>query len=471
MRTPKLILQLRSVSPKAFRRFTAFVHSPYHSRHAETIALFDALQEHYPNFDIGDEALFDAAFPGKPYDNARLRILRSYLLDLLEKFHVVEQLESEAELREELYLQHLSGSRDYKARAQHIQRALDILRRKDVTGISGLHYRFRIEEARMDTQIQLHNRSAEPGVQDVLHPLDCYAMATRLKLLCSLWNAGQSLDISEGTQGIPETLHYCQALNLQIEPIVGIYYNLLQLFITGDHAAFYPEVRWNLDRYRHQYETIEQVNIYGFLINYFNFRYQAGQPDALEQMFATYKQMLELDLLFDHGSFSVNHLKNLITLGARLGEVDWTADLLKAHQDRIPAPWRDGVFHYGMAYLDFTRGAYGTAKKHLLSVEFFDPLYKVSHQVLLLRIYYEMNDVDALEALSASFERYLQRNKAIAAPKKKSLRSLLRFVHRLMRLRSRTGRQKAAAKLRQDIAACPLLTDRTWVAAKAAELH
>lgn len=466
MKAPKLYLHLQTLSPKSIKRFAAFVHSPYFSRHAETIALFDVLITHYPDFDLRDEVLFAAAFPGKKYNNARLRVLRTYVLDLLHKFWVQCEIEADPDLVTELLIRALGRQGLHEDQRKSVLKAQEQFSQQPIGSLGQAHHAYTLAEARVDATSRLDNRMVESTLQDALTHLDRYAMATRLKILCAVCNVNTQ-EVSEAdANGFRQTVALCDQLDLQNDPLVGAYYHLLHLLVQAPHEKHYPALRAIIQDHQNCIAEDELVNIFGFLINHCLDSSNRGQPEFLPIAFELYQEMVALDLLFGKGGFSAHNYKNILSIGARLKEFEWTRKFLEETYTRIPERWREGVFHFGHAYLDFAAGNYSVAKRHLLKVEFFDLLYRSSHQILLLRIYFETVETEPFFNLAETFRRYLNRNNDLARNTKTSLLNFLSLTKKIFELKIGLRPSDSREALQEEIMSTTLLVDRNWVLEK-----
>ena len=70
--------------------------------------------------------------------------------------------------------------------------------------------------------------------------------------------------------------------------------------------------------------------------------------------------------------------------------------------------------NYNLVDLYYYKKELGKALEYLHKVEYSDVFYALNSKEMLLKIYYEMNEEEALHNLLASFRIYLKRNKLIS---------------------------------------------------------
>ena len=89
--------------------------------------------------------------------------------------------------------------------------------------------------------------------------------------------------------------------------------------------------------------------------------------------------------------------------------------------------------------------------------------------MLLLRIYFESDEDEALQNLIASFKIYLQRNKLLAEKKHKRYYNLFRFTLKLHNIYKRAAynkKEKSKAqlkKLNEQILANNYIVNKSWL--------
>ena len=79
---------------------------------------------------------------------------------------------------------------------------------------------------------------------------------------------------------------------------------------------------------------------------------------------------------------------------------------------------------------------------------------------MLLKIYFQLKEINALESLIDSFTRYLTRRKDLGYHKELYL-NLIRFIKKLLQLQQydKTGKEN----LRQEIERTEALTEKKWL--------
>lgn len=457
---------LSSLSKGEFRRFQEFVGSPIVTRHKETLQFFKALEGYFPAFEVSDEDLFKKAFPNKPYKNARIRVLRTYLLEHFREFVIWNELKSREDLKKRLLIRGM----DERGLRMNGRKLLDQAWKEHGEdpriNLDRYFHALKLRELDVDLSIKEGNQNPKAVMEEFLDDLDTYYLTSRLRVLCGISNLSQARSAGNDHDIYQMTLEFSDQVKLDNKPLVGLYSHLLRMLLGEDTQSQFLHLREIVREHGPWLERTEQQNVYGLLINHCLYSSRGGKAGYLETAFELYQEVVDLGLIWGGDAFTAQNYKILISIGVRLGRLAWTRQFLETTFEKLPAKWRDDLYHYGSAYLDFAEGNYKKAKKHLLQVEFHDWYYRTSHQNLLMRIYYETDDFESYDSLAQSFHRYLNRSTDISEGLKASLLNLIRFCRKLFSLSEGKAIEAERLALIEEVKNCPQLQNRDWVLAK-----
>jgi hypothetical protein len=113
-----------------------------------------------------------------------------------------------------------------------------------------------------------------------------------------------------------------------------------------------------------------------------------------------------------------------------------------------------GAFYY------YELGALREAMQHLLHIEYDDVLHNLVAKTMLSKIYYALEEFDALENHLDSIQIYIRRKKVLGYHRDNYL-AFVRFVRKLLTVKMNSAFEKE--KFRQEILAAPILTERDWL--------
>ena len=112
-------------------------------------------------------------------------------------------------------------------------------------------------------------------------------------------------------------------------------------------------------------------------------------------------------------------------------------------------------------------GEFNKSLNLLQRVTFTDLYYQIDTRAMLLKIYYELDDVEALRYHLQAFKNFLTRNKLISAYQRTIYSNLVKYTWKLVLGQSRKSK---LARLHQEIAENRSTADLQWLLKKTGEL-
>ncbi|MFK7926456.1 MAG: hypothetical protein AB8H47_31195 [Bacteroidia bacterium] len=468
MKSSKLLSVLQSFSQVEMTRFDKYVHSPYFHVHADTIRLFELLKRYYPDFKekkVRQEAIYKALFPGQSFKKARLYTLKGYLLKLSYEF-----LAEEASSKQFSIKNRISTMRGLADRTLDtiIPRILnDSQAELEAYPYRETHYyyeSFRLAEFTTDYQLGRQNRSKEAVLQPVVDALDRYYLAQKLKYACAMINHQQIIAVEYQYPFLEEVIAHCANIDWEESPMIGIYYLALMMQKEAEGEAFYRKLIVMLDQYQPLLPAGEVLSLYSLAINFCNRQYKQGRKEFLREMFDIFLQMLRQDLLFTNSATAIIYFKNLVTLGLKLKEYQWTEDFIINQKDNLAETHRESTYNYSLALLRFQQKEYRKCTRHLLQVEFIDDFNRLNYYILLLKTYYESEEIESLLSMCNTAITYIRRNKSLAARNKNAYVNFVKYIRTLARINFNGS--KTPPDLKQQIEESALLVERNWLLEK-----
>lgn len=150
--------------------------------------------------------------------------------------------------------------------------------------------------------------------------------------------------------------------------------------------------------------------------------------------------------------------KNTVALGLTLGQADWVHGFIEQYKDALEPAHRDNFYHYNLARYHFSEKQFGQAMELLVQVGDSDLLLNLDSKVMLLKMYYELGEFDALDSLLASLKTFIRRRKELGYQKAHYL-GIVHFTQKLMGLPPND--RAAREHLRSEIEAAEGLPEKT----------
>ncbi|MDX2000849.1 MAG: hypothetical protein SFW35_00325 [Chitinophagales bacterium] len=461
MENSKLISLFKTFSTKELREFGDFVESPFFNKNEELVKFFAYLRKQAPEFSpkkVSREAVFKALYPKQPYDDKLLNYLMSFLLKLAEQYLGYSQL-AEQETLHRYYTLQACVQRKLEKHYQLLHsQAVEKLEQYPHRNNEYYYHRYLLADLANQHFLKQMVRKYDERLQQAADNFDQYFLAGKLKYCCEMLDRRNSLEADYQLYMLDEVLAYVSA-NPQVHtPPIAIYHTVLLMLIHQMDTDYFGRLKQLLEQYKGQFPQPEYRDIYMFGINYCIRKVNQGDQHFLEQLFQLYKDAFESNLLVDDGFLSPWAYKNMIGVGLRLKKFDFTELFIREYNNKLAPDFRENALYYNLAELFYYKKDYSKALENLNKVEFSDIYYQLDTKKMMLKIYFELDEIDALYSLIASFRIFLRRTRLISEANKEAYVNFLHMVNLLVK------RDKSMlSEIKEKIATTSPLADRKWL--------
>ncbi|MBK8489952.1 MAG: hypothetical protein IPL49_03360 [Saprospirales bacterium] len=464
MENSKLINLLATFSTEELQAFDLFIRSPYFNTRKELMPLFQYLKDQAPAFPekaIRKEQVFRAAFPGQSYDEKQLAYRMNYLLKLGERFLGIQSFE-QSPVQPQLHLLETLVQRKLEKEYQFVHKKLNQqLEEREIVESEGFFHQFRIGEIGDQYFMNKDERRYDPHLEVASDNLDRFYFSKKLRMLTEMINRQHIFNQTYSQTFRDLLLKGLQESDLLDNLLLKAYYHiLLMLSDESQAAAQYEEVKALFQSNVTSFSEEDKQNILSHLLNFCiqQIREQTDRRPFLEEAISLYMFGIESKIYLPKDQLSPWHYKNIIKLAFNLGNFDWAEEFMYQYSPKLQEASRENALYYNLADLYYQKKEHEKAMKFLNQVEFTDIHYNLNAKLLLLKIYYEIDEEEALLSLLASFTIYLKRNKYLSNELRKTYENFCKLLTRIMR----RNPQKWPA-LRKDILSVSPLTDRKWL--------
>lgn len=469
MNPPKIIDYLRLLSPRELGRFKKFARSPYHNPDERLAVLLEAIApgtKVLSDRKVEKETLYQKVFPGEEYEYSKISNLLSYLNALLKEFWMVEELKKDKRMAERNLLS-VATNRSSEALFKDVDRAVQKQLDK-VACATDLDYyhQFQVENLRDQYTIGTGKRIDSEHLTQKMAALDLFFVGTMLKNLCSIINRANILkikaDLEQHTQFIPYIEK--QADTYKDHPYIAIYSKIYLTLTEGGEESHFHKLTQLLRSNGHLLPRAEVQEMYRYAQNYCIKQINKGRKPYLRSLFELYKENLEQGVLIEGKRMYIGDFKNIVSLGIRLQDYDWTEKFIEDYHGLLPSEMRENALSYNRAVLLYARKEYKKAMGILTTSSFQDVFYQLGMRSLMLKIYYERQDWELLEPHLHAFEMFMRRNQKVSAFQAEVHQNMIRHVRRLMRLASRVKAEAAEVKeLRSQVQEENAVANKVWL--------
>lgn len=461
MEKSRLVLAFNSLSSSDLKQFSTFVHSPFFNKNQQLAALCNFLVEwkKSPGKPLNKEIIHQVILPGNAYQDQKVRLAMSGLLKLLEQFLVYQSL-TEDETAQRIKLAACYRKLNLN---KHFQRALrdakQTLEKQGFRNADFYNYSYQLKWEEY-LYMSANHRSQSLNLQAISDNIDQAFLSLKLRQSCFAI-AHQAVYKAEYNLGLlPEVLRYIEAHNLLEIPAISLYYYCYFALTQPQEEQYFQTLKAQIFSYGHHFPATEIRDLYLLAINYCIKRLNEGNTSYFREGLDLYKKGLDRSILLQNGQLSRFTYNNIVAMGLRTKEYDWTAHFIHRYKDFLKKDYRENTFAFNLARLEYERKNYGKALRHLQYAEYKDLLNNLIAKTLMLKIYFELGETKLLQSHLDAMKIFIRRKRVIGYHKK----NYLNIVYYTQKILNVNPYDKAAIKaLQEQLETEEVLTDRKWL--------
>ncbi len=417
MHNSKLIALLKTFNTKELREFKDFVSSPFYNKNQELVQFYAYLKKLAPDFSIKKtkrENAYANVFPDQPYNEKHLNYLMSFLLKLAEKYIGLIKYECKGILPD-YHILISCVERDLPKHYQNrYQKSLQKLENSELRDANYYYQKYLLSDAADQFFQNQKLRRFDKNLQYASDNLDLFYLSSKLKYTCEMLDRQKVLSADYQHNMIEEIVNYLNKKPHHQHPSIDIYYQIFLTLTKVNGETHFENLKQLLDIHFNRISPKEIKQMYLATLNFCIRKVRKKEEKYVKEAFDLFLKGIETRLLYENDHLSPWTFKNVIKLGLRLKQFDWTEQFILTYQNHLDEEFRQNALNYNLADLFYYKKELGKALEYLQKVEYSDVFYALNSKEMLLKIYYEMNEEEALHNLLASFRVYLRRNKLIS---------------------------------------------------------
>lgn len=481
----RLVKYIKNLSVRDRKKFADFVSSPYFNKRQESVQLLEAL---FKMIDASEEVLAQskllaALYPGVSLKSQvnKLQKEMSGLKKLFHQFMACQQLQKE-NFYEDIFVMEAAFEQNrfdlLENQSKRLKKKLTTYKYRD----SRYHFAsYRHDYLWSTYQFEFVERKKTELLQQRFNNLNHYYLIEVLKNAYRMKTNMLLVNVEYDFQFLEEVIHYIKN-NWNFykqEPLIRLYFTLLVHIQNIEEFQDYQKLKSLLGV--SSIDDSSQKDLYEFLSNFCIKKINAGEEEYQKELFSLYNEGLKREILFLKGTLLEWDYKNIVTLGCYLGEFEWTEKFIKNYKDKLPASVRENAYNYNLAYFHYCHSrennkSYDEALSILSTVKFTDITYHQTATLLLLSIYYALDNTEAALSLIETFRLFVLRNKKMTIIEKKGYTHFLRLAKKLISLKSgiaifsMDAFQQKLSKISIEIENTPNVTNKPWLIKRCTEL-
>lgn len=453
-------------------RLRKYIRSPYFNVNETLMGFYDLLSEHIQaNGKAGQltkEQIWAFLYKNEVFNDVRFRKLSSDLLKLVEGFLMQEKFEND-NLQKVSYLLEAVGEKKLdKLYNSTTKNSRDLLNNQNLKPSGFYYHQYLIEKNYYKlSEIEL-KRSEKSNAEDIINNLDRFFLAEKLKWYCGILSRKNLISHEYQLLFIDEIIAHLEKYQYFDIPPIQIYYQIYLIQTKPEEENHYFDLKKLINQYWRQFGIAEAEEIYFNLLNYCIKKLNQGNQFYLREFIDVYKEILQKNIL-PNDELNPWNFKNAIQIALRLGEYEWVEKFISNYSMKLPTEFRENAVSYNLAQVYFYKKEYNKVISTLQFIEYEDVTYNLGSKSMLIAIYYEKDEFEALNSLLESFKTYLNRHKDLAEQRKTLYMNLIKFVRKLTKIMP--GDKKAVDNLREEIKEAKGIASEKWLLEKLAELE
>jgi hypothetical protein len=455
----KLIELFRVLNKEEIRQLKKWLHSPLHNEHKEVLLLFEFILSRYKlnEITLKKQRAWKYVSKDREYADSRMRHLMSFALNTLEEFVRYKSSKSDEVHSEKKLAQYYYEHQLDKFAAKSVRRLHSKIQ-KSATENEAFHLNlYQLEVLRFE-YTEEKNRTKETNIGEISRQASLFFMISSLRYACTALSQ-KSLSRQDYQITLLEAvLSEVGENDYTAHPVLMIYFHGYHFLNDFKQEAHYQELKPYL--YHEKLHNKERRQVLLLLLNYAIKGLNTGNVAYRREAFELYRSGIESKLIFDHNILTPFAYKNIVSLGIILGEYDYLESFIPEYATKMQEQYRESYRHYSYSRLLFAREEYEEAMQMLVQIEYDDLVLNMGAKVMLIKLYYQQQHFDALDALLESFRIFLNR-KQVMAYHKKHYNTLIRYTKKMLRIIP--GDKQAALTLQSEIEREEVLAEKKWL--------
>lgn len=456
---------LQTFSKKEIRETRKWLHSPVHNQREDVVDLFNYLVSGNHLWEekfLQKERIFRKIFPKESYNDAKLRQSIHFLLKSIESYLITKQLQEDT-VQAKMALVSIYRKRKLtKAFQKTINEVQDLQNSANYQNEQFFRNEYLIQQEQYLFLEGQKKRNIPMNLQEVSDALDTTFLADKLRQAC-LMHSHQKVYRTEYNIGLfQEIMRYIEENDFLGIPAISIYYYIYKAITEGSDQSHFENLKLQIQSNGNLFPPEEIRDIQLMAINYCIGKANTGGGDRfIREAFELFKWGFSKQVFVENGT-SVNHYtyRNAVAAALRLKEFKWANSFIHDYKDYLDESYKEPFFLHSLARLKFESKQYDEAMRLLITTNFDDLLINLHAKTMLLKMYVELDEDDALDHLLESMRTYIHRKKVMGYHKE-NYQNIIRYTKKMSRINPFS--RKEVSSLRDEIKSANPLTEREWL--------
>ncbi|MBK9108753.1 MAG: hypothetical protein IPM92_10410 [Saprospiraceae bacterium] len=413
MKNPFAIELYETLNSKQRQRFLEFLSATYFNTNKKLLSGLKAIQSMKPhtNGEFKNE-LFKILYPQEIYSDVKLRLFFSELLQHLKTFIFIEE-KQKADIEKDLQLlKHLRKNQKIKyfeREAAKLQLELNETRVWNPQLYDWKH--------QLDMEIlsyaSFKNRFTNFDFKSCADHLEVSALIQRLRIyLEQLSHEAIGRETSEYPM-LDLWMKQAVEQDWQKYPELKMYLFAIRLFRNPDDEIYFKEYLELLKTHESYFDFEYGRELYLTALNYGIRKINQNTTDYFAITLDLFQHCIDHTWILDYGVMSSLTYKNIIVLCIRMNDLELAENLLEKYKPLVDEKDRSMIYQFCLAKIQKERGHFQKALYLLNTSIFKDPLIELNARVEMIKIYFEINELEIMGNQLTATKNLIRRSKKL----------------------------------------------------------
>lgn len=465
MQKSKLVEILEGLNPKERKSLQLFIQSSIKKPSSNKVKLLQYLIEQLNmgnKENLEKEIIRKKIFPKTSVSQQEWRYMSNELVTVAKEYLRQFSSEEKSSIANQYFLTEYfmtkGMSKNFQYDVKQLEHSLSEPKERDSN-----HHLFEYWTTKLHIGSEKDSRKLTDKLDLLNQQLDMFYLENKLMILTEIANRNRVVQRDDSLFTLESFYkdlikdHYPESIGIKIN------HHLYKL-IKEPSPKEYLKVKELLFQEEYGFSTSYEKNICLYLMNQcMNFINQGNSDFAKEFMDLT-KHMIKHEILIDTGEIPASRFKNIVAASLRINDLSWAEDFVKSYHKFIKKSLRRSAHQLSQAEIAFYKGEFEIAHRKLRGFDVKDMYFRIAHDRLLLKIFFEKKDRDAVEVLAKSFLRYINRETKLSKEKKEAIRI---FIKQIRGIAKNLGRNdQKISKIRLFLESNLNVLDRDWFLSK-----
>lgn len=451
----KILTLIEHLTEKEKESIRSFLAVNLSDNKKDCLNIYENIVEHPTN--CHKAMLWKSVYPKQKIDEQKFRKLCFETLQEIEKGLSVHYL-----LEHQVYLQHYliryylenNLSDFFSAKIEKARKHSDVAQK---CGAEAYLHQYQTEHLYFLFLQKQENVQSSLNIAASSDGLDKFYFSQKLKYICNTLNYKAILGKTEPVAFEDELILLLQHSTLKDDLLISIYYAIYFLLKQPEEEAHFKHAKELLIAHSEKVEHTEFSDMIQYLINYCIKRINQSANNYLDELFEIYQLYLKKT---EEKVFSPIRFKNIFLLALKMKRYEWAELFIDTYGNKLPKEQRETTIAYNKARLYYDRKQYDKVLDTLLNLHHEEVQFNLISKVLIVKTFYEKNEIQFLENFMLSFKAYILRNKEMNTVNKQIHLNFLKMMKKLIGVEYSS--KAVAAKFRQKIETFNNLPDKNW---------